>query len=208
MLLQNQANMRGDIMNKFKKAIEFSNKIKDNPEILQIILFGSVARGEDHVSSDIDIAIVYKEKKQDTMDQIDSLASSDIQLTHLDINELAEESEIVGALSGEGLLLYGRPIIIQDKDIALKSKILISYNLSKLCQKDKMKVYRAMYGTTSTSKYKGKKYKTITTGIIREHGIEKITKGVLLVSREKATKILGILKRFSADWKEIAVWTY
>lgn len=43
--------------NRFQIAQEFANEIR-NDEIIQIILFGSVARGDDEEDSDIDILIV------------------------------------------------------------------------------------------------------------------------------------------------------
>ncbi|MCK9150523.1 nucleotidyltransferase domain-containing protein [Methanobacterium alcaliphilum] len=55
-------------MNRRKLAIEFSNSL-DYPEIKKIILFGSVARGDDNKDSDIDILIV-STKKDETKDKI------------------------------------------------------------------------------------------------------------------------------------------
>ncbi len=48
----------------FNDVVDFSNKIKDFDGVLSIILFGSVARGEATVESDVDIAVVYSEKKR------------------------------------------------------------------------------------------------------------------------------------------------
>ncbi len=55
-------------MKRKKLAIEFANSLKF-PEIKKIILFGSVARGEDNEDSDIDILIV-STKKTETKDKI------------------------------------------------------------------------------------------------------------------------------------------
>ena len=43
----------------FEIAIEFVGKLRKIKGILQIILFGSVAKGEDKATSDIDIAIIH-----------------------------------------------------------------------------------------------------------------------------------------------------
>ena len=55
-------------MNRKQIAEEFSKSI-DYPEIDQIILFGSVARGEDTEESDIDILII-SDKKLETKDKL------------------------------------------------------------------------------------------------------------------------------------------
>ena len=105
-------------------------------------------------------------------------------------------------------MLYGQPIKLKTEKTELKAKILINYSLSKLTQTNKVKVNRALYGSVSKSEFKGKKYKTETKGLASEPGIEKINKGVLLVDRNKATKITNMLKRFGVEFKEIPLWTY
>lgn len=190
-------------------AIEFANKAKEVKHVLQVILFGSVARGEDTDKSDIDIAIVHDSKdKFKIMDEINKNKTDKIQTTIININQLPEETELVGALAGEGLLLYGSPILIKEKKLDLKPKILISYSLAGLPQTEKMKINRALHGSISKSIFKGKEYKTETFGLVKEPGIEKINRGVLLVERGLAPKIINLLKRFNIKFKEIPVWTY
>lgn len=192
-----------------KIAIDLTEKIKKIKGIIQIILFGSVARGEDKANSDIDIAIVYGNRdKFEIMKEINKLKDEKIQATFLNVKELINETELIGALSGEGILLYGQPIKIKVDKTELKAKILINYSLSKLTQTNKVKVNRALYGSISKSEFKGKKYKTETKGLINEVGIEKINKGVLLVDRNKAAKIINMLKRFGVEFREIPLWTY
>lgn len=189
-------------------AIDFANKAKKE-HIRQIILFGSVARGEDTKESDIDIAVIYDgEDRFKIMNETNKDKPDKIQTTFVDIKQLPEETELAGALSGEGVLLYGEPISIKEKKLNLKPKILINYSLSELPQTEKVKVNRALYGSISKSMSQGKEYKTETKGLTKELGIEKINKGVLLVERRKATKVINMLKRFKAKLKEIPVWTY
>ncbi|MDR0913353.1 MAG: nucleotidyltransferase domain-containing protein [Methanobrevibacter sp.] len=51
-------------MDRKQIAIDFAKSL-NHPEIEKIILFGSVARGEDNKDSDIDILIVVKEKEDE-----------------------------------------------------------------------------------------------------------------------------------------------
>lgn len=190
-------------------AIAFVQKIKEVPNILQIILFGSVARGEDRAASDIDIAIIHdSQDKFNLMNEVNKHKSEKIQTTFVHLRDLPSETELAGALSGEGLLLSGRPIIIQEKKLNLKPKKIIAYSLASLSQTEKMKVNRALYGSISKSSYQGKEYATTTKGLQREPGILKISKGVLLVEREKAAKTVNMLKRFKVQVQEIPVWGY
>lgn len=189
-------------------AVKFADKIKDVKGVLQIILFGSVATGEDNEGSDIDIAVVFRGDKFSIMHQVNTFKSDRIQTTFVDISKLAEETELVGALSGEGILLYGKPVIITSKRLGLKEKVMISYSLSSLKQTEKVKLNRALYGSISISKAGKKIYKTETKGLVNEPGIDKIANAVLITDRRKAAKIKALLKRFNAKFKEKIVWTY
>ncbi len=188
----------------FLEAVQFTKKVKNIVGIKQIVLFGSVARGDDIPTSDVDIAIIYDDvDKFELMKKANQHKTEKIQLTFISLNELPNEQELCSALAGDGLLLSGRPIILKGD---LSPWVLITYSLADLPQTEKVKVNRALYGSVSTSMHQGKKYQTITKGQIAEPGIEKVSKGVLLVRREKATKIINTLKLFKVKVKEILFW--
>ena len=192
----------------FKEAVDFSSKINGFEGVLSIILFGSVARGESTVDSDVDIAIIYSERKEEILRKINSIKPEELQLIHLSIDELKEEPTLVGALSGEGILLYGRPITVSLEDMDLKSRMIIAYNTSKLDQNTRSKLNRALYGGKSTYMKDNKKETKFYKGIAEEIRAEKIGKGILIVDRKNYPEITKTLKRFQAKWKEIPVWTY
>lgn len=189
-------------------AVKFTNNVKDVKGVLQVILFGSVATGEDKEGSDIDIAIVFRGDRYEIMRQINKFKSDKIQTTFVDINGLAKETELVGAITGEGILLYGKPIMITSKKLGLNERMLISYSLSSLKQTEKVKLNRALYGSISISRAGKEVYKTETKGLVNEPGIDKIANTVLMIDRRKAAKIKALLKRFGAKFKEKVVWTY
>ncbi|MFQ6052005.1 MAG: nucleotidyltransferase domain-containing protein [Candidatus Hydrothermarchaeota archaeon] len=192
----------------FRQAIEFSNKIKDFEGVLSIVLFGSIARGEATRDSDIDLAIIYSEKKDDVVRKINAMAPEKFQLTHLSIEELKDEPTISGALSGEGILLFGKPVIVSVEDIELKPKMIIAYDTSELDQNTRNKLYRALYGGTSTYMKENEKKVKRYVGIADRIRAEKIGKGVLITDRRNAPEITKTLERFNARWKEIPIWTY
>jgi predicted nucleotidyltransferase len=192
------------------RALEFVRKVKERkPEgVLSLILFGSVARGEGTRESDIDIAVIYSEKDPGIVKMVDSLAEERIQLTHLSLEELKEEPTLSGALSGEGILLYGHPISIKAEEIELKPMMLIAYDTTELGKNDRSRLQRALYGGVSTYMKRGERKVKEYTGAVQEVGAERIGKGVLLVERRRYPRIIGILKAYRAKYKEIPVWTY
>jgi predicted nucleotidyltransferase len=191
-----------------EEIINFVDKVKKFPGILAIALFGSYARGEVTKTSDIDIVVVYSKKRDELIKKINELASERMQIVHVSLDELSENATLSGALSGEGLLLYGRPVNINTNKIGLKPKLLITYDTSTMSKLDRVKLNRALYGGKSTSVYKGKKYVSKYEGIVAQEGIENIGKATLLIDRGKESLVLGVLKTHKAIWKEIAVWTY
>jgi len=68
--------------NRIEIAYEFANAIKSD-KIMKIILFGSVARGDDTEESDIDILIISNE-----WEQIDSLITDEVFKVVLEREEL------------------------------------------------------------------------------------------------------------------------
>ncbi len=192
-----------------EEAVRFTQQIQRIKGIVQIILFGSVARGEDTPQSDIDLAIVYEQvNKFELMKEVNKHKSLKIQTIFVQLSDLPRETELVGAWSGEGVLLYGKPIYLQEKKVGLKARVLLVYALTDLPQTEKVKVNRALYGSHSTSQYQGKQYITVTKGLVKEPGIEKISNGVLLVERAKAAKVKAMLKRFKVKVREIPFWSY
>jgi predicted nucleotidyltransferase len=192
----------------FKDAVDFADKIKGYDELLSIILFGSVARGESTADSDVDVAVIYSKKKEEIVRKINGIKPEEFQLIHLSIDELKEEPTLVGALSGEGILLYGRPVAVSLEDMDLKSKMIIAYDTSKLDQNARSKLNRALYGGKSTYMKDNKKETRLYKGIAEDIRAEKIGKSVLILDRKNYPEITKTLKRFQAKWKEIPVWTY
>jgi predicted nucleotidyltransferase len=191
-----------------KMAVDFAGKAAKIKGIVQIVLFGSVASGEDTPQSDIDIAIVHTADKFSVMEKINAFKPSKIQTTFVHIRDLYKETELIGALSGEGLLLHGNPIIIRSEKTHLVPKTVICYYLTGLKQTEKVKLNRALYGSVSKSSYGKKRYRTEVKGMLAEAGAEKLLKGVMIIPRKKSFKVINLLKRFKAKYQEIPIWCY
>lgn len=192
----------------FKKAVEFSNKINSYENIISIILFGSEARGESTPQSDVDIAIIYSKKDDNTIKEINSMKPEEFQLIHVTLDELKEEATLIGALSGEGILLYGKPVSVSLEDMELKTKMIIAYDTTRLNQNNRNKLNRALYGGKSSYIKDNKKTTKFYPGIVHEIRAKKIAKSVLILDRKNYPQITKTLKRYNARWKEIPVWTY
>lgn len=192
----------------FKTAVELSENIKNFPGIQSIVLFGPLASGEKVPSdSKIDMAIIYSKKDREIIKWIRYLATDRFKLHHLTPDELKDKPEVINALSGEGILLQGNPVVLSLDGLELKSKMLISYNTTKLNQNERSKLNRALFGGVSTYLQKGERKKKYYSGLVEKLHVERIGKGVLMVDQQNAKQIIKTLSGFNAEWKEIPIWT-
>lgn len=192
----------------FEAAVELSENIKNFPGIQSVVLFGPLASGEKvPPDSKIDIAIIYSKKEREIIKWIRYLATDRFKLHHLTPDELKENPEVINALSGEGILLQGNPIVLALDDLELKSKMLISYNTTELGQNERSKLNRALFGGVSTYLQKGVRKKRHYPGLVEKLHAKRIGKGVLLIDSHNAKQITETLAGFNAQWKEIPIWT-
>lgn len=192
----------------FEAAVELSENIKNFPGIQSVVLFGPLASGEKVPrGSKIDMAIIYKKKDREIMKWIRYLSTDRFKLHHLTTEELKDRPEVINALSGEGILLHGNPVVLAIDDVELKPKMLVSYNTTKLGQNDRSKLNRALFGGVSTYLQKGERKKRYYPGLVEKLHIQRIGKGVLLVESKNSEQITKTLAQFNAEWKEIAIWT-
>lgn len=194
---------------RLKELFDFGEEVGKLPGVLAVTLFGSVARGEATIDSDIDIAVIYTKKDEAIIKRAERFAPPRVQIVHITARELEKNVSLAGALSGEGLLLYGKPLVIQAQKLKLKPMVIITYDTRELDVNTRNKLSHALYGRTSTViKSEKKRYVQKYEGLTARPGIVKIGKAVLLVSREKASTITKTLEAHGARWKEIPVWTY
>jgi predicted nucleotidyltransferase len=192
----------------FKAAVELSENIKNFPGIQSVVLFGPLASGEKvHSDSKIDMAIIYSKKDREIIKWIRYLATDRFKLHHLTPDELKDKPDVINALSGEGILLQGNPVIISLEDLELKSQTLISYNTTELSQNERSKLNRALFGGVSTYLQKGERKKKYYSGLVEKLHVKRIGKGVLLVDRQNSKQIIKTLSGFGAQYKEILIWT-
>jgi len=197
---------------------DFVHFLIDNldEEIKEIILYGSVARGDFTKKSDIDLFINVKNKKdikkiektvRQTIREFETAASQSWHLRKIDlpfkpiVGEL--ESKQWAALKREiistGLNLYGK---YKEIPHGLKHYLLLSFNLKNLKPKIKVKFIRQLYG------YQTKKEKKIYVhfGLIEKEKAAKINPSTILIPVEAHQKFYALFKKFKIQHQIREVW--
>lgn len=192
----------------------FFDKLKDKEKVKAIILFGSFARGNQRKDSDIDIFIDVTDDNKKKVQQVTNESLNEFELkatktwklkgikNHLvpivDSIDLDKWSELKREIASYGILLYGLYKTNVTKD---KQSILIEYDISKLKQKDKMKILRKLYGYNLI---KGKKVYT-QEGLISKSKAEKLNNS-LIISLENYKPLVVLLKEHKIPIRLRNVW--
>jgi predicted nucleotidyltransferase len=206
------------LQEQFQDAVfEFVKQISSMPNIYGVFLFGSVAKGEADARSDIDFLVVLDtEQDPDLLDErgkvskialdLEKRFDRNIQLVFSNIRFDKLDGQFIEELLREGILLFGRPIIMLDNKLGFSPHVLIHYELTNLSSSDKMKVKRALYGYETRRSFKGKVYTSKMKGLVNELGGKRTGIASILLPHRKSQSVLETLKRFGARIGQEMVW--
>jgi len=184
---------------------------KSNSNIQATVLFGSYAREQAHVQSDIDICIIVKNEKLQNQisNQILRLEKKydkniNILITTPALKDL--DRQLVETILREGIMLYGTLPYISIQQLELEPYEIIKYDLSRLSQSDKMKIKRLLYGTKTKKKYKGKIYESKQKGIVEDFGGLRIGIASILIPEKLSWEVENMLRQYDLSIRKILIW--
>jgi len=189
----------------FKLAVELTKEIRKVKGVLSIFFPGAAAS---KTLKDIDLVVFYSNKIDSAMKKVDELVTGKLCVKHIDLDDLTKDAELKSAMRGEGVLLHGKAVDMTAEGSRLKSRIILSYDTTKMNQNDRNKLNRALYGGISTYRKDGKRIVKEYPGLVERVHAEKLGKGVLMVDRFNSSMIIQTFKSYSAQWREIPIWTY
>jgi predicted nucleotidyltransferase len=178
------------------------NVISKFDGVIGVLLFGSFARGDYDEYSDYDLLVIFEDRNSmwgcwdDLFQSVGSLKMN----LHL-IPETLEEFKnanpvFLEELSKHGKVVFARqPLEVSLKPLKLKSFCVISYDLSGLSYKDKMRVSYFLY-----------KNKKRSGGAVADAGGIKLSEGCILVPSSISNHIIAELKSFGVKTKKLEIY--
>ena len=183
--------------------------LKEADKIKNIILFGSVSRGEERKDSDIDIFIEISEKLEQEIKIIQQKFYDSIKFKkywelfgikneiNLSIGNLKDWGDLNRSIISNGIVLFGK----YTDNLKTNPHVLFSISPGKDRNKN-ISVWRELYGYTQ--KVGKKEY--IKSGLIKEYQGEKLANGVVVIPIENSNKLSNFLKNNKFSFKIIPFW--
>lgn len=198
-------------------AFELARNLSVIPSLESVVLFGSVARGEMHKKSDVDILLTFDADHDPEIGEEGSLvhqiAGAVEKKYHMDnpfsfvfMNKKDElDSEFLWEVVKDGVVLYALPGRILGKEEYLQPSAFISYTFKNMPARDKMYIKRKLYGYQVKSLHGGKEYINEGKGIVQEHG-KKMGRATFLIDASHVDEVLDLFQEKNVQYKISKVW--
>ncbi len=129
-----------------------------------------------------------------------------IHLTISDVFELRQNYHLTSKMLRAGKVLAGEIPDVSMKQLKLEPFVILSYDLSKLSQKEKMLIKREIYGKKTQKNYKGKVYLSQKQGLLEKLGGKRAGKATLLLNQSASEELERALRQHGAITNKMDIW--
>ena len=193
---------------------EILPRITRIPKLTTAILYGSAARGELTEASDIDLMLIFDvphnpetggelEVAHRILGEIKTERRLQIIATNL---KQALDPDFLDNISREGLIIYGKPVILTTENLQLKPYVIYTYTVKGLPQMKKSRLQRALKGYKVVRKLGGKVYKSEKNGLLKTLQAKKLGKGVMMVPQENSKALEKLFTQHNIKHVKIKAW--
>lgn len=181
------------------------------PEVKTAILYGSCARGTAREDSDIDVLVLTSTRQVRRLREAihDVESAFDVNVSPLVVR--AEEihrldRQFLDAVLREGVALAGTPPAVSLQDLQLHPFRVVSFDVSHLPPRQKMRLYRLLDGYATVRRRGRKRYERKVDGLLREVGGRRLGRGAVIVPEAALPRLEEILSEVKAKRWTIAAW--
>ena len=198
-----------------KIAFEFARRVSKIEKVVEVILFGSVARGEADRRSDIDILVVLDQKGKPKLEEHEEISEialevgrefdANISLILSDREFSSMDEYFVESVLSEGKVIYAREARIAEKEW-LRPWYILSYSLKELPHSDKMRIKKIFYGKEVKSKHGNRVYIHRYKGLLEEVGGASLGRGCIIFPAKFVEEFEEVLKKYKVKYRKMLVW--
>lgn len=190
--------------------VDFLLRAHQIPHLEKIVLFGSLLESDVNKKSDIDLLLIFDtegspetgiELETATKTGIEVLKSYSIENSFsfvvVNIQRPSKtDKDFLIEIAGKGTIVWekgGFDFLKKHREV--KAQTLFTYSTRDLDPKQRVTLYRKLYGYKATTKQKGKEYRVESSGIVGRYG-QKIGANAFLVDSKNAEKVEEVLKEY------------
>lgn len=189
-------------------------KLSRVPKLSTAILYGSAARGELTETSDVDLLLVFDvphnpetggelEAAHRVLGEVKTERKLQLVATNL---QHALEPDFLDNISREGIVIYGKPLLLTAERLKLTPHVVYTYSVAGLPQLKKSQFQRAIRGYRVVKRVGRRRYVSEGEGLLKTLKAKKIGKGVLMVEQENSGALEDVLGQHGIKYSKFKVW--
>jgi len=197
---------------KFENCLrEVQRYLEDRSEVKSALVYGSVAVGTAGPESDLDLLIVapWDSHEELARDLYRIGARYDVTVSPNLVERTELESldpQFLESVARDGVVLKGKPLEPSLRVLQLEPYQLVTLQLDRLNQREKMRLSRDLYGYSSERKYKRKRYRSRKKGFLERVGGRKLGRGTFLIPSRVWPELEALLQRRGGKRWAFTVW--
>jgi predicted nucleotidyltransferase len=181
---------------------ELAEALSQVQGVLAVILFGSYARGEQNEGSDVDLLILFEDKKnlekgREALFEITSKRNLFVSMVALTVDEL-RTSTLLSPILRDGKVLFARQPFDLQSLANFKPHVIITYSAKSMSQRDKVKFVQRLYGRKSGKYSYG--------GLLERVKGYKIGRNCFMVPLDSAKEAMSFLDKHRVYYEVRYVW--
>lgn len=188
-------------------------RLRRLPGIKLIVLYGSRARGNHEVASDVDLMIVYgsrgeEEKARDDLMHLMADVSPRIHVVQSNLEDLSSrDPTFLDNVFREGIILYASKEvkIPVEKVLNLKPYSIFTYTTQGKSASLRKRLERALYGSVEVKTVGGKRRTYTYEGLVSQHGL-RLGRSCFLLPNEKAPDARKTLELLGVPYQELKIY--
>ena len=185
--------------------------LAQRPEATSALVYGSVALATARPESDLDLLVVAPRASHDTLarDLFRIGARHDVTVSPylVERKELASlDPQFLESLARDGIVLKGAGLDPSLRQLRVQPYQLVTLQLDRLPQDEKVSLSRELYGYESVRRYKGRTYRSRTDGFVQAAGGRKLGRGTFLIPSRAWPALEALLRKRGAKRWAFTVW--
>lgn len=181
-------------------------------DVVAVVLFGSVARGEATEASDIDLLVLPRNARGErrVMAQIRAIEESRAVKFSSVVSRSPRlvdlERQFVESIVRQGIVLAGQMPLLSPWDLDLEPVRLLGLNLAGMDQPSKVRLERVLFGYSTHRRRGTKTYSSSSKGLVSGWGGRRMGRAIVVVPEPAVPELERVLRAHGARRILVPAW--